>query len=202
MMSSAATLPARLAEIVEDFKLSEGREKLELLLQYSESLPPLPDWLKGKEDCMEEVPECMTPVSVTAEMKDGKLTFYFAAPVESPTVRGYAAILAEVAREAMETARRHGVVVSYDLNYRPSLWKSIGGHQKAREVNREIARHVDALGWENTTIERFFDTAVRYARDSVNGNPNYSRPDNPWRRLSKIQSDCPGNAECGGNQNR
>ena len=44
----------------------------------------------------------------------------------------------------------------------------------------------DAGGWENTTIERFFDTAVRWARDSVNGNPFYVRPDNPWRRCADI----------------
>src|SRR5881275_1182393 len=43
-----------------------------------------------------------------------------------------------VAREAMEAARRHGVIVSYDLNYRPSLWKGIGGAAKARDVNREL----------------------------------------------------------------
>ena len=50
-----------------------------------------------------------------------------------------------VAREAMETARKHGVIVSYDLNYRPSLWKGIGGAAKAREVNRELASLVDVL---------------------------------------------------------
>ena len=44
----------------------------------------------------------------------------------------------------------------------------------------------DARGWENTTIERFFDTAVRWARDSVNGNPFYKRPGNPWRRCADI----------------
>ncbi|MDD2765334.1 MAG: sugar kinase [Opitutaceae bacterium] len=47
--------------------------------------------------------------------------------------------------EAVKAARRHGTIVSYDLNYRPSLWKSIGGQPKAREVNREIARHVDVM---------------------------------------------------------
>jgi 2-dehydro-3-deoxygluconokinase len=50
-----------------------------------------------------------------------------------------------VAREAMEAARRHGVIVSYDLNYRPSLWKGIGGAVKAREVNRELVSLVDVL---------------------------------------------------------
>jgi 2-dehydro-3-deoxygluconokinase len=52
---------------------------------------------------------------------------------------------AALAIEAVKAAARHGTVVSYDLNYRPSLWKGIGGIGKAREVNREIARHVDVM---------------------------------------------------------
>ena len=47
--------------------------------------------------------------------------------------------------EAVQAAREHGVVVSYDLNYRPSLWKSIGGQKCAQEVNREIARYADVM---------------------------------------------------------
>ena len=47
--------------------------------------------------------------------------------------------------EAVTAAKKHGTIVSYDLNYRPSLWKSIGGQAKAREVNREIAKHVDVM---------------------------------------------------------
>jgi 2-dehydro-3-deoxygluconokinase len=52
---------------------------------------------------------------------------------------------AQVAAEAMDTARRSGTPVSYDLNYRESLWKSIGGKAKAQEVNRELVRKVDLL---------------------------------------------------------
>jgi 2-dehydro-3-deoxygluconokinase len=52
---------------------------------------------------------------------------------------------AQVTVEAVKAANRHGTVVSYDLNYRPSLWKSIGGQKKAREVNREIAKYVDVM---------------------------------------------------------
>ena len=52
---------------------------------------------------------------------------------------------AEVAEEAMRCARNHGTVVSYDLNYRPSLWRSIGGQKKAQEVNRRIANQVDVM---------------------------------------------------------
>src|SRR5690606_14327931 len=45
--------------------------------------------------------------------------------------------------EAVKAAHKYGTIVSYDLNYRPSLWKSIGGLARAQEVNREIARYVD-----------------------------------------------------------
>ena len=52
---------------------------------------------------------------------------------------------AEVAIEALKAAKAHGTVTSYDLNYRASLWKSIGGQKKAQEVNREIAKYVDVM---------------------------------------------------------
>jgi 2-dehydro-3-deoxygluconokinase len=52
---------------------------------------------------------------------------------------------AQLTIEAVKAAKKHGTIVSYDLNYRPSLWKSIGGQAKAREVNREIAKHVDVM---------------------------------------------------------
>ncbi|MBA2341723.1 MAG: sugar kinase [Pyrinomonadaceae bacterium] len=51
----------------------------------------------------------------------------------------------EVAREAMQAARAAGAIVSYDLNYRESLWKGIGGHERAQEVNRELAPFVDVM---------------------------------------------------------
>lgn len=47
--------------------------------------------------------------------------------------------------EAIKTAKKYGTVVSYDLNYRPSMWSAIGGIEKAREVNREIAKYVDVM---------------------------------------------------------
>ncbi len=47
--------------------------------------------------------------------------------------------------QAMKAARKHGTIISYDLNYRPSLWKAIGGKERAQEVNREIAQYVDVM---------------------------------------------------------
>ena len=93
-MSLSEELPKRLAEILDDFELCEGREKLELLLQYAESLPPLPEWLADQMGKMQAVPECMTPVSVFGRLENGAMEFYFDVPEESPTVRGYAAIMA------------------------------------------------------------------------------------------------------------
>ena len=52
---------------------------------------------------------------------------------------------AALTEEAVAAAQKHGTIVSYDLNYRPSLWKSIGGHAKAQEVNRNIAKNVDVM---------------------------------------------------------
>ena len=73
-----------------------------------------------------------------------------------------------VAEEAMAAARRHGTIISYDLNYRDSLWKSIGGQAKAREVNRRLAPYIDvmlgneedfsaALGFEIEGVDEHLD---------------------------------------------
>jgi cysteine desulfuration protein SufE len=84
-----------LQAIVDEFQDAEGREKLELLLEYSQSLPPLPAWLAEQHNDMDQVHECMSPVFVYAEHQDGRLQFYFDVPPEAPTVRGYAALMAE-----------------------------------------------------------------------------------------------------------
>jgi 2-dehydro-3-deoxygluconokinase len=51
----------------------------------------------------------------------------------------------ETVVEYIKTAKKYGTVVSYDLNYRPSMWSAIGGKEKAQEVNREIAKYVDVM---------------------------------------------------------
>ncbi len=51
----------------------------------------------------------------------------------------------ETVIEACKTAKKYGTLISYDLNYRPSMWSAIGGLEKAREVNREVAKYVDVM---------------------------------------------------------
>ena len=60
----------------------------------------------------------------------------------------YAALSEEASKtviEAIKTAKKYGTIVSYDLNYRPSMWSAIGGKEKAQQVNREIAKYVDVM---------------------------------------------------------
>jgi cysteine desulfuration protein SufE len=88
-------IPEKLQEIVDDFAMASREEKVEMLIQYAESLPDLPERLRGERDKMDPVPECQTPVFLHSEKQaDGGLAFYFDIPPQSPTVRGLAAILA------------------------------------------------------------------------------------------------------------
>ena len=90
-----SNLPSKLREIVDEFALASREEKIEMLIGYAETLPPLPEKWQGERDKMEPVPECMTPVFLAAEQQTGGgLIFYFDIPPQSPTVRGLAAILA------------------------------------------------------------------------------------------------------------
>ncbi len=86
-----AALPSRLASIVEVFRSSPKQLRVEVLLDFSKRLPPLPDHLARSD--LEAVPECQTPFFLATELEDGKVRLYFDAPAESPTVRGYAGIL-------------------------------------------------------------------------------------------------------------
>ncbi len=88
------SLPVKLQEIVDDFASASREEKVEMLIGYAESLPPLPEWLHEERSKMDPVPECMTPVFLFGEKREGGIVFHFDIPPQSPTVRGLAAILA------------------------------------------------------------------------------------------------------------
>lgn len=88
-------LPAELRAIVEDFRMATPRERLELLLDFAMDLPDLPEHLAAERDGMEQVHECQTPVFLFTEIEDNTVHFHLDIPEESPTVRGYAAVLAE-----------------------------------------------------------------------------------------------------------
>jgi cysteine desulfuration protein SufE len=87
-------LPERLARIVEVFRSSPKEFRVEALLDFSKRLPPLPPELADHREELERVPECQTPFFLASRLEGDRVRLYFDAPPESPTVRGYAGILA------------------------------------------------------------------------------------------------------------
>jgi len=92
-----------------------------------------------------------------------------------------------VAKEAMEAARRHGTVVSYDLNYRPSLWKSIGGQKQAQAVNRQLAPLVDVM----LGNEEDFTAALGFEVPGLDESLSALDPANFRRMIEKAVKDFP-----------
>ena len=93
---TAATLHPRLQEIADDFNAMPDKDRLQLLLEFSQDLPALPERYAGHRDRMEPVPECQTPLFLAVEVEPGDqrtVHLYFDAPAEAPTTRGFAAIL-------------------------------------------------------------------------------------------------------------
>jgi len=82
---TTGTLHPRLQEIIEDFGAVPGSERLQLLLEFSEELPPLPARYTGHRDALERVPECQTPLFLAVEVDGGgTVHLFFDAPPESP----------------------------------------------------------------------------------------------------------------------
>jgi len=91
---TTGTFNPRLQEIVEDFGAVGGKDRLQLLLEFAEELPPLPARYAEHRDLLEQVPECQTPLFLAVEVDgDGKVHLFFDAPPEAPTTRGFAGIL-------------------------------------------------------------------------------------------------------------
>jgi 2-dehydro-3-deoxygluconokinase len=93
----------------------------------------------------------------------------------------------EVAIEAMECARKHGVVISYDLNYRDSLWRSFGGKKRAQEINRRIAPYVDVM----LGNEEDFSAALGYEVHGTDEHLSALDPEAFKRMIRKVLNDFP-----------
>lgn len=101
MDTSEEKLPPRLAEIVGEFADSEPRERLELLLEFSDNLPPLPRKYQAQRDAGEHrVHECQTPVFLWVELPEGHVQIAADVAPEAPTVKGFVSLLVEAFRGA------------------------------------------------------------------------------------------------------
>lgn len=93
------TIPQALQAIADDFGAMEESQRLELLLEFSDELPDLPQRLKDDPKLLEPVPECQSPIFIRVEVDgtqpDSTVHLFFSAPAEAPTTRGFAGILNE-----------------------------------------------------------------------------------------------------------
>ena len=80
-------------DVIEDFESVEARDRLELLLEYSEALPELDPRFGEHPELMERVEECQSPVFIAVEGNAQRIDLYFSAPREAPTTRGFASVL-------------------------------------------------------------------------------------------------------------
>lgn len=100
---------------------------------------------------------------------------------------GLSATTPDVAREAMECAKENGTIVSYDLNYRASLWKAIGGSTRAREVNRTLASYVDVM----IGNEEDFTAALGFKVDGLDEHCSNLDPANFKKMISAAVKEFP-----------
>jgi cysteine desulfuration protein SufE len=135
-------MPTKLAEIVEDFASAPREVVLEMLLEFSDAVPPLPADLAG-HDGMEEVPECQTQFFLKATVRpDDTVQTWFDCPPEAPTTRAFAGILAE-GLEGATTAEI--LAVPGDLYARMGLAQAIsplrirGGSAILARLKRQVA---------------------------------------------------------------
>ena len=96
---TAQDLPSQLAELVTEFHEVPEPDKLQLLLEFSRSLPELPARLGEHPEELEQVTECQSPLFLTVELEgtgpQAPVQLFFSAPAEAPTTRGFASILRE-----------------------------------------------------------------------------------------------------------
>lgn len=88
-------VPDKLQTIVDTFQSAPKQMRLELLLEYSKKVPPLPQSLRDNRGELEQVHECQTPFFIATEVENDHVQFFFDAPPEAPTTRGFAGVLSE-----------------------------------------------------------------------------------------------------------
>lgn len=95
---STGSVPAKLAEIIDDFQDLTEPDRLQLLLDFSRELPDLPERYGNHPELLEQVVECQSPLFLTMEIGDEPerpVHLFFSAPPEAPTTRGFAGVLLE-----------------------------------------------------------------------------------------------------------
>lgn len=88
-------LPAVLAQTQEDFLDLGDKDKIQLLIEFAEELPDLPEEYQDHPELLEKVEECQSPVYIFVDVTDGVVSVHATAPIQAPTTRGFASILVQ-----------------------------------------------------------------------------------------------------------
>jgi len=136
----------RIEEIVEEFQDMAPEFRLELLLDYAEAFPLLPERYRNEEELKSHmVHECQTPVSLWVEVEDEEVHIYADVPPQSPTVRGFIAMLIEAFNGA---SPQEVLEASEDVLNRTGLAQAIGMRRlfgrsvNYRRIKEEVARNL------------------------------------------------------------
>lgn len=126
----------KLTEMLEELTECDPKERIELLLDYARSLPPLPDRLAALRDPSHRVEECQSPVYLFAEKTSDGVDWFADVPIEAPTVRGFVSLL----REGMQGASPAAYAdLSYDVISQAGL-KEILGMQRMHGLTAVLRR--------------------------------------------------------------
>jgi cysteine desulfuration protein SufE len=137
----------QLQEIIRDLREASPSERMDYMVDFSEGLPDLPVGLANKRAEMEQVHECQTPVFLSTQLENEGVHFFFDIPRESPTVRGYAGILAE----GLNGATPQEVLATPDDLYRLLGLHEVVSNLRLRGLHSLLAhmkRQTAALGRE------------------------------------------------------
>jgi cysteine desulfuration protein SufE len=129
-------VPAALDSIVQDLADADRQERIEILIDFAKTLPPLPDRLQEHKDASHRVEECQSPVYLFTELEGDNVRLFADAPIEAPTVRGFVSILVQ----GLDGARAEEV-----LAVKPDLIERIGlpeilGMLRVRGLSGVLAR--------------------------------------------------------------
>jgi cysteine desulfuration protein SufE len=129
-------VPAALDSIVQDLADADRQERIEILIDFAKSLPPLPDRLLAHKDASHRVEECQSPVYLFVELEGDNVALHADAPIEAPTVRGFVSILVQ---------GLDGATAEEILSVKPDLIERIGlpeilGMLRVRGLSGVLAR--------------------------------------------------------------
>jgi cysteine desulfuration protein SufE len=129
-------VPAALDSIVQDLADADRQERIEILIDFAKTLPPLPDRLLAHKDASHRVEECQSPVYLFVELEGDKVALHADAPIEAPTVRGFVSLLVQ---------GLDGATAEEILSVKPDLIERIGlpeilGMLRVRGLSGVLAR--------------------------------------------------------------